>query len=359
MKPTLTSVRASRWPVPLHTAVRALRELRRNQPELLLGVSGGADSLALAVAAAQLRPDGPAQGRTGAVVVDHQLQAGSGDVAQRAALVLRALGLDPVLVLPVEVQETGQGLEAAARTARYAAFREAATRTGMHTVATAHTADDQAEQVLLGLARGSGLRSLAGIREAHDVGPLRLVRPLLELTRADTEAICRWAGVDWWEDPMNDDGHRARVRHRLLPALEDPDTGLGPGVRAGLIRTAALAADDAAALEDWADRVYVAATTSPASPADTATRTDSTVLHLDALTAEPPAIRRRVIARAVVDLTGAQPTAERLRAVDALITARSGSSAGPIELPGVHVWRERGTEYATLLMFRRLRRAPR
>lgn len=349
MKPTLTSVRASRWPVPLHTAVRSLRQLT-DASDLLLGVSGGADSLALAVAAAQLRPPG----RTGAVVVDHQLQPGSGDVAQRAAHVLRALGLDPVLVLPVEVQETGEGLEAAARTARYGAFREAATRTGIHTVATAHTADDQAEQVLLGLARGSGLRSLAGIRETHDVGPLRLVRPLLELTRADTEAICRWAGADWWEDPMNDDGHRARVRHRLLPALEDPDTGLGPGVRAGLIRTAALAADDAAALEDWADRVYARATVT--SPVDS---TDSTVLHLDALTTEPPAIRRRVIARAVVDLTGAQPTAERLRAVDALIDQRPGSSAGPIELPGVHVWRERGTEYATLLMFRRLRRAPR
>ncbi|MBD4208757.1 tRNA(Ile)-lysidine synthetase, partial [Xanthomonas citri pv. citri] len=93
-----------------------------------------------------------------------------------------------------------------------------------------------------GLARGSGTRSLAGIPARGTLpGGAAVVRPLLGLTRADTETICRWAGLTWFEDPHNRDPAllRSRVRTRVLPALEDPDAGLGPGVRAGLVRTAA------------------------------------------------------------------------------------------------------------------------
>lgn len=340
----------TRWPAPLHAALPQLKQLPAHT---LLGVSGGADSLALAIAAAVADQTDHCNRQVTAVVVDHQLQPGSADVAQRTAAVLERLGIT-THVRAVTV-DPGAGLEAAARDARYEAFRDVAELTGATIVATAHTADDQAEQVLLGLARGSGLRSLAGIRPTRTHGPLTVVRPLLHLTRADTETICRWAGVSWWEDPMNDDGARARVRHRLLPALEDPGTGLGPGVRAGLIRTADLVADDAEALEDWAHRVYAGARADiPADPATPAT----VALRLDDLAPLPTAIRRRVLALAVVEL-GSTPTAERLHAVDALMDRRPGSSAGPIELPGLHVTRERGSEYATLLMFRRLRRAPR
>ncbi|PPE86221.1 tRNA lysidine(34) synthetase, partial [Streptococcus agalactiae] len=124
----------------------------------------------------------------------------------------------------------------------------AAPGAGAAVVLTAHTADDQAEQVLLGLARGSGTRSLAGIPARGTLpGGAAVVRPLLGLARADTEAICRWAGLTWFEDPHNRDPAllRSRVRTRVLPALEDPDAGLGPGVRVGLVRTAAIAAEDA------------------------------------------------------------------------------------------------------------------
>ncbi|MEX3565330.1 tRNA lysidine(34) synthetase TilS, partial [Micrococcus endophyticus] len=247
-----------RWPEPLHRAVAALRPvLAAHDGGALIGLSGGADSCALAVAAAALRGTraGATLGPVGAVVVDHGLQAGSAGVAEAAAGVARTLGLDPVLVRRVTVREAGDGPEAAARRARRGAFADAAREAGAGVVLTAHTADDQAEQVLLGLARGSGTRSLAGIPAAGALpGGTALARPLLGLTRADAEAICRWAGVRWWEDPHNADPAllRSRVRTRVLPALEDPADGLGPGVREGLVRTAAIAAEDAAALEQWA-----------------------------------------------------------------------------------------------------------
>ena len=201
-------------------------------------------------------------------------------------------------------------------------------------VLTAHTADDQAEQVLLGLARGSGTRSLAGIPARGTLpGGAAVARPLLGLTRADTETICRWAGLTWFEDPHNRDPAllRSRVRTRVLPALEDPDAGLGPGVRAGLVRTAAIAAEDAAALDVWAgDEVTRLRVDPPAGDPRVVS------LDLDALAALPAAVRHRVIARAARAAGGQAPPRERILAVDALVTgARAGgTSAGPVELPG-------------------------
>ncbi|MCZ6939002.1 tRNA lysidine(34) synthetase TilS, partial [Micrococcus luteus] len=207
--------------------------------------------------------EGQRLGPIGAAVVDHGLQTGSDAVAAAAADVARILGLTPVTVTRVEVARTGDGPEADARRARRKALAaardagqgDAVPGAGAAVVLTAHTADDQAEQVLLGLARGSGTRTLAGIPARGTLpGGAAVVRPLLGLTRADTETICRWAGLTWFEDPHNRDPAllRSRVRTRVLPALEDPDAGLGPGVRAGLVRTAAIAAEDAAALEAWA-----------------------------------------------------------------------------------------------------------
>ncbi|WP_344770839.1 tRNA lysidine(34) synthetase TilS [Micrococcus endophyticus] len=325
-----------RWPEPLHRAVAALRPvLAAHDGGALIGLSGGADSCALAVAAAALRGTraGAPLGLVGAVVMDHGLQAGSADVAEAAARVARTLGLEPVLVRRVAVREAGDGPEAAARRARRGAFADAAREAGAGVVLTAHTADDQAEQVLLGLARGSGTRSLAGIPAAGALpGGAALARPLLGLTRADAEAICRWAGVRWWEDPHNADPAllRSRVRTRVLPALEDPADGLGPGVREGLVRTAAIAAEDAAALEQWAARA-LAECRAPG-------RGDAVVrLDLAAFAALPPAVRHRVLGLAVVEAGGPRPTRERTLAVDALAVPAdpgAGGSAGPVELPG-------------------------
>ena len=350
-----------RWPEPLHRAVAALRPvLAAHDGGALIGLSGGADSCALAVAAAALRGTraGAALGPVGAVVVDHGLQAGSADVAEAAARVARTLGLEPVLVRRVAVREAGDGPEAAARRARRGAFADAAREAGAGLVLTAHTADDQAEQVLLGLARGSGTRSLAGIPAGGALpGGTALARPLLGLTRADAEAICRWAGVRWWEDPHNADPAllRSRVRTRVLPALEDLADGLGPGVREGLVRTAAIAAEDAAALEQWAAcalaecRVRGEAGPGPgAEPGDDpgagtgrseAPGRGDVVVRLDlaAFAALPPAVRHRVLGLAVVEAGGPRPTRERTLAVDALAVPAdpgAGGSAGPVELPG-------------------------
>lgn len=350
----------TRWPEPLHRAVAAVREALAgdgscradagpgragNRPRGLVALSGGADSLALAVACAVLvgTRDGARLGPIGAAVVDHGLQSGSDAVAAAAADVARILGLTPVTVTRVEVARTGDGPEADARRARRVALAAAARDAGQGAAApgagaavvlTAHTADDQAEQVLLGLARGSGTRSLAGIPARGTLpGGAAVARPLLGLTRADTETICRWAGLTWFEDPHNRDPAllRSRVRTRVLPALEDPDAGLGPGVRAGLVRTAAIAAEDAAALEAWAGAEVTRLRVDP--PA----RDPRVVsLDLDALAALPAAVRHRVIARAARAAGGQAPPRERILAVDALVTgARAGgTSAGPVELPG-------------------------
>ena len=343
----------TRWPEPLHRAVAAVREAlagdgpRRadvvpgragSRPRGLVALSGGADSLALAVACAVLvgTREGARLGPIGAAVVDHGLQSGSDAVAAAAADVARILGLAPVTVTRVEVARTGDGPEADARRARREALAAAArdARPGGAVVLSAHTADDQAEQVLLGLARGSGTRSLAGIPARGTLpGGAAVVRPLLGLARADTETICRWAGLTWFEDPHNRDPAllRSRVRTRVLPALEDPEAGLGPGVRAGLVRTAAIAAEDAAALDAWAgDEVTRLRVDPPAGDPRVVS------LDLDALAELPAAVRHRVIARAARAAGGQAPPRERILAADALVTgARAGgTSAGPVELPG-------------------------
>jgi len=350
----------TRWPEPLHRAVAAVREAlagdgtRRadavparagNHPRGLVALSGGADSLALAVACAVLggTREGRRLGPIGAAVVDHGLQSGSDAVAAAAAGVARILGLTPVTVTRVEVARTGDGPEADARRARRVALAAAARDAGQGAAApgagaavvlTAHTADDQAEQVLLGLARGSGTRSLAGIPARGTLpGGAAVARPLLGLTRTDTEAICRWAGLTWFEDPHNRDPAllRSRVRTRVLPALEDPDAGLGPGVRVGLVRTAAIAAEDAAALDAWAGDEFTRLRVDPPG------RDPRVVsLDLDTLAALPAAVRHRVIARAARAVGGQAPPRERILAVDTLVTgARAGgTSAGPVELPG-------------------------
>ncbi|MFC7401493.1 tRNA lysidine(34) synthetase TilS [Citricoccus sp. GCM10030269] len=339
---------AVRWPPALHRAVHSLGSMTdaATAATPLVALSGGADSLALAVATAEAvrtRANPVLAAGAGAVVVDHGLQPGSAVVARRAAAVARQLGLEPVIVEQVTVASTGAGPEADARQARYAALESAARRVGSTAILTAHTRDDQAEQVLLGLARGSGTRSLAGIPRQRGL----FLRPLLDLTRQDTESICRWAGLQWWEDPANADPAylRSRVRTRILPRLEDPDDGLGPGVAAALARSADMAAEDADALELWAGREFGRlAEYGPGSAVS---------LTVEGLSALPDAVRYRVLAAAAVAASGQRPSRERVLAVDRLVSGRSvgGGSAGPVELAGGLVARRRRTDGYARLVF--------
>jgi len=234
-----------------HPAVAEVRGcVRRGLADLkpgdlvLAACSGGADSLALAAALAH---EAPRLGlRGGGVTVDHGLQAGSAARATQVAAVLGRLGLEPVALMRVTVAAGpgSGGPEAAARTARYAALEQAARQGGAAAVLLGHSRDDQAETVLLGLARGAGGRALAGMPARR--GLLR--RPLLGVPRATLREACLAAGLEPWDDPHNADPAyaRARVRHQALPALE---AALGPGVAAALARTAAQLSADCDALD--------------------------------------------------------------------------------------------------------------
>jgi tRNA(Ile)-lysidine synthase len=283
-----------------------LRSYADPDTPVTVACSGGADSLALAIGALAAVPNA----RLDAVTVDHQLQPGSSDRAVHTAAQLHAIGYDTVRIDTVTVGTDG-GMEAAARAARYATLRPE--RGGA--VLLAHTADDQAETVLLGLGRGSGPRSIAGM------SPWRPPwgRPLLDLRRADTEAACREAGVEFWTDPHNLDEAftRVRLRREVLPLLEEV---LGGGVTTALARTAQLLAEDLAALDHLAARVL----------ADVWQHGGA--VDLEALAGHPVALRRRAL-RAWADAVGAKAlTADHLVRLDSLATGDRRS--GAVRLPG-------------------------
>ncbi|WP_327652469.1 tRNA lysidine(34) synthetase TilS [Micromonospora aurantiaca] len=293
---------------------------------VLVACSGGADSLALAAATAFVAPRLGRQ--AGLVTVDHGLQAGSAERAEAVADWARAEGLDPVEVLPVRVDGRPGGPEAAAREARYEALIAAAHRLDAVGVLLGHTRDEQAETVLLALARGAGPRGLSGMPERRDVDGVPLLRPLLDVPRADTRAACGALGLDPWADPHNADPAyaRARVRADALPALVD---ALGPGVVANLARTAGLLAADNAALDALAD-----AALADAALADARTREGG--LSVAGLAELPAAVRTRVLHAWAREL-GATPAAlshSHVAALDALVTAWRGQ--GPVHLPGNH-----------------------
>ncbi|TFV73380.1 tRNA lysidine(34) synthetase TilS [Blastococcus sp. CT_GayMR19] len=292
----------------LRTAVR--NGLRAFPQPVLVACSGGADSVALAAALAF-----EARGRVGGVTVDHGLQHGSAERADRTAALLRDLGLDPVVVLRVSVGGDG-GPEGAARSARYDALDAAAEEHGAR-IALGHTLDDQAETVLLGLGRGSGPRSVAGMVE--DRPPYW--RPLLGVRRATTRQACADQGLTVWDDPWNDDPAytRARLRAEVLPLLEDV---LGGGVAPALARTAGMLREDLDALDALAEAEFAALTAG--SPDGS--------LPVEPLGSLPAALRRRVLrgwlrAAAVPDVQ-----AVHLHSVEALVTGWRGQ--GAVDLPG-------------------------
>lgn len=285
---------------------------------VLVGCSGGPDSLALAAAAGFVVPQ--RGGSVGAVVVDHGLQAQSAAVARQAAQTCLGLGLTPVetVAVRVAVRPGSTGMEDAARVARYAALVEQAVRHGAQTVLLGHTLQDQAEQVLLGLARGSGARSLAGMPAARRHGPVTVLRPLLKLSRDTTAQACAELGLATWADPHNDDGRFTRVRaRRLLPRLE---ADLGPGVVAALARSADLLRADADALDEISDTAYRQLGPTPWTAAQ--------------VRGHPRAVRMRLWQRLAVDheVPPGSLSAAHLASLDALVCDWHGQ--GPVHLPG-------------------------
>lgn len=297
---------------------------------VLAACSGGADSLAMAAA---LAFEAPRLGlRAGAVTVDHGLQPGSADQAARVVGTLRGLGLDPVHSLRVRVAGRGAGTrfpgpEAAARQARYAAIETAAVECAAAAVMLGHTMDDQAETVLLGLARGSGARSLAGMRAA--AGPYR--RPLLGLRRDQTRAACAALHLEPWEDPQNADPAyaRTRVRQQILPAMEEL---LGPGITEALARTADRLRADADVLDAMTDDAagHLMAGWEPTAPGAGGERT----LDVAALAALPDAIRTRLLKRAAIAAGAPAGSLSSLHVtqLDALVTSWHGQRWS--DLPG-------------------------
>jgi tRNA(Ile)-lysidine synthase len=286
-------------------AVRAFLEAVEAPPELCVAVSGGADSLALVEATAYV---GHHRGhRVRALVVDHGLQEGSAKIARDAAAAAKSLGADEAEVRRTDVTGPG-GPEAAARKARYRALA------GHDLVLLGHTLDDQAETVLLGLGRGSGPRSVAGMRP-HDPP---WGRPLLAVSRATTRAACAELGVEPWDDPHNAEPRftRVRLRTEVLPLLEDVLNG---GVAGALARTAAQLREDSEALDTMADMIFTRAGGSEG-------------LEVGILAAEPAAIRRRVIRRWLLQSGVREVTDAHLRAVDDLVARWRGQ--GGVWLPG-------------------------
>lgn len=317
-----------------HPAVAEVRwHVRRCLSELapgelaLVACSGGADSLALAAAAAF---EAPRLGlRAGGVTVDHGLQPGSAQRAEAVAATMAGLGLDPVRRVAVTVAGDG-GPEAAARTARYGALAQAASADAAAVVLLGHSRDDQAETVLLGLARGSGARSLAGMPASR--GLYR--RPLLGVGRAAMRDACGALGLTPWQDPHNSDPAytRARVRHQALPALE---AALGPGVAGALARTAAQLRADCDALDELAAREAELARDGEGS------------WRAGALASLPGAVRSRVLRQAAV-AAGCPPgalAACHIDALDALLTNWRGQRWA--DLPGG----VRGTRHCGKLLF--------
>ena len=264
---------------------RALVDLPRTGP-VAAAVSGGADSLALAAALAFERPG------SGAYVVDHGLQPGSAEVAQRAAAQCAGLGL----VAEVLTGQAQPG-EAGARALRFALLdKQLDQQPG--TVLLGHTRDDQAETVLLGLTRGSGARALAGMAPVRG----RYRRPLLDLTRQATRQACAEAGLEPWEDPHNADPGYLRVRVRqLLAGLDLTD---------GLARSARLLREDADALDALA------------APTD----------DVAELLGQLPAVRARSVKAWAEQQCGRAVTAAHVEALRVLVEDWHGQ--GEVALPG-------------------------
>lgn len=296
---------------------------------IVVALSGGADSLALAAATAfEARSRGI---QVVSATIDHGLQDRSADAAAAAVAKAKALGID---ALSRRVQVTGTGLggpEAAARDARYAALRQIATEHKASAVLLGHTLDDQAETVLLGLARGSGAASLQGMSSARtDADGTLWLRPMLGVRRDVTRAFCVASALTPWDDPHNleDRFARVRVRERVLPVLE---AELGPGIAEALARTAEQLREDAEAFDEMIHETIE----------DIVEHAEAGIsVSVAALAANPAALRNRIIRLVADSEFGVSLTRTQTVEVARLVTDWSGQ--GPIDLPGCTATREHG-----------------
>jgi len=297
---------------------RATREaLGPSRGRLLVGVSGGADS-ATALVALSERADAGGWSVVGAHV-DHGLADASTRAAFRAAAasVTDAAGVE-LVVETADVTagvRSGHSVETAAREGRYRCLARMAAEVGAVAVVTGHTADDQAESVLLHLIRGSGLDGLAGMAPSGVTPvaldhPPPLVRPLLGVRRAETHAFCVARGLAVVDDPANMDPAftRNRVRRSVVPAL----TAINPQVVEALCALAAAVRPD----RDWLEAQARDALTGVRRDAETAM---GVTLSRRAVRALPESLRRRVVRLAVLEAGGAEVSAERTQAIVRLV----------------------------------------
>jgi tRNA(Ile)-lysidine synthase len=295
------------------------------KPLILIALSGGADSLALASAAAFENGRKNAVARYGAVIINHQLQEATNTVSEDAKQYALQNRLSPVIIIPIDVDDNhAGGMEAAAREARYEAIEKFRLETGAVAVMTGHTANDQAEQVFLGVARGSGTRSLAGIPPVR--GALR--RPFLNVTREETQTACDDQNIKFWSDPQNNSEEftRVRVRKNILPTLVEQ---LGESVISNLCRTAQIAREDADALDWVVDTTLL--------PLVIVEGTQVTVKVSDVMNV-PAALRNRLFRTVAEKFYNAYLTGKHVNMVTKLITDWNGQKT--VNLPGVTVRRD-------------------
>ena len=284
----------------------------------LVACSGGADSLALLAACVfEASKTGT---RIVGVTVDHGLQDGSAEHATRVVGQMALLGADETASIRVTVDPGPAGIEAGAREARYVALQQLAVHFDADVVMLGHTLDDQAETVLLGLARGSGGRSLQGMRgyfrnEGDRAG---FARPLLGVTRAVTEAACLADGIAWWDDPQNADPRfaRSRVRHTVMPLLERE---LGPGIAEALARTGEQLREDMDFLEPFELDAFHRARTANG-------------VDMEEVGDVGAAIRSRAVRRAAIEAGAIASDLTRAHVLDVLRLI--GTRGKEIQLPG-------------------------
>jgi tRNA(Ile)-lysidine synthase len=314
---------------------RRLRLPLKDEPTIIVGVSGGADSVALLLALDELIKSRKLDLKLIVFHVDHQIRKTSGEDAHWVKHRAQELGLTAV-ISRVNVKSRQDNLEQAARSARYEAFAKLAQKRRARVVLTAHTQDDQAETILFNLLRGSGAEGLGGmqtIRQLKENRETLLVRPFLSWARrADTERYCRDRNVDFRRDEMNEDRTftRVRIRKQLLPLMKE----FNPRVIEAITRTGVLLRNDNEALNRAAGRLLELSR-------DKSTKRNQ--VRTDLLADAPPALRRRALRLWLENCRGHLRRLEfaHIAAVEDLVIENRG--ARTIELPGgASVSRKRG-----------------
>jgi len=303
-------------PIEMQNAVQNLLKNFDAGDYVLVGCSGGADSLALvwttSVVGKRLEL------KVGAIIVDHQLFPESNDVALNAKKQCEELGIQEVIIKKVNVEHNHEGLEAAARIARYEAFENVLHETNAQAILLAHTQDDQAETVLMRLTRGSGAKSLSGMAQVSG----KYLRPFLHLRKKLVHDSLDLIGLKAWQDPANTDNQflRVKVRHELMPKIIEV---LGESAISSLDKTSQLLRLDNQALEELAQQFFE-------SQKDVKTNG----LEISELEKLPEAIRTRVL-RIFAIASGVHPgpfSFEHIEAIDALVKNWHGQ--GNVDLPG-------------------------